>query len=337
MSENPSGAWAHAGVIGGGAWGTALAQVCARAGLAVSLWAREPEVVAGVQQNHENGLFLPGVTLESRIGATGDLFDLGMCDLILAVAPAQHLRSVLTSFAEFARPGLPVVLCAKGVEQGSLKLMTEVAAEAIPQAALAVLSGPSFAGEVASGLPTAVTLACADEALGRRLAEALATPTFRPYLADDLLGAEIGGAVKNVLAIACGIVEGRGLGRSAHAALITRGFAEMTRMAVALGGRAETVAGLCGLGDLVLTCSSPQSRNMSVGLALGQGQTLQAALSGKLSVAEGVASAPAVRALAAKLGVEAPICEAVAAILAGEVEVDAAIASLLSRPIRSES
>ncbi|WP_374344048.1 NAD(P)H-dependent glycerol-3-phosphate dehydrogenase [Phenylobacterium sp.] len=327
----------HAGVIGGGAWGTALAQVCARAGLSVTLWAREAEVVETVNASHENTLFLSGVALDPRIIATDQMADLGACDLILAVAPAQHLRSVLTSLAAVARPGLPVVLCAKGVEQGSLKLMTEVAAEAIPQAQIAVLSGPSFAGEVASGLPTAVTLACADEALGRALAKTLATPTFRPYLADDLLGAEIGGAVKNVLAIACGIVEGRGLGRSAHAALITRGFAEMTRMAVALGGRPETVAGLCGLGDLVLTCSSPQSRNMSVGLALGLGQTLEAALSGKLSVAEGVASAPAVRALAAKLGVEAPICEAVAAILAGEVEVDAAIAGLLSRPLKSES
>jgi glycerol-3-phosphate dehydrogenase (NAD(P)+) len=327
----------HAGVIGGGAWGTALAQVCARAGLSVTLWAREAEVVETVNASHENTLFLSGVALDPRITATDQMADLGACDLILAVAPAQHLRSVLTSLAAVARPGLPVVLCAKGVEQGSLKLMTEVAAEAIPQAQIAVLSGPSFAGEVASGLPTAVTLACADEALGRALAETLATPTFRPYLADDLLGAEIGGAVKNVLAIACGIVEGRGLGRSAHAALITRGFAEMTRMAVALGGRPETVAGLCGLGDLVLTCSSPQSRNMSVGLALGLGQTLEAALSGKLSVAEGVASAPAVRALAAKLGVEAPICEAVAAILAGEVEVDAAIAGLLSRPLKSEA
>lgn len=327
----------HAGVIGGGAWGTALAQVCARAGLSVTLWAREAEVVEAVNANHENTLFLSGVALDPRITATDQMADLASCDLILAVAPAQHLRSVLASLAAVARPGLPVVLCAKGVEQGSLKLMTEVAAEVIPQAQIAVLSGPSFAGEVASGLPTAVTLACADEALGRALAETLATPTFRPYLADDLLGAEIGGAVKNVLAIACGIVEGRGLGRSAHAALITRGFAEMTRMAVALGGRPETVAGLCGLGDLVLTCSSPQSRNMSVGLALGLGQTLEAALSGKLSVAEGVASAPAVRALAAKLGVEAPICEAVAAILAGEVEVDAAIAGLLSRPLKSES
>jgi glycerol-3-phosphate dehydrogenase (NAD(P)+) len=232
---------------------------------------------------------------------------------------------------------LPVLLCSKGVEQGSLKLMTEVLAETLPGAAPAVLSGPSFAAEVARGLPTAVTLACPDMAQAERLAEAIATPMFRPYFATDMIGAEAGGAVKNVLAIACGIVEGRGLGRSAHAALITRGFSELTRLAIALGGEAETVAGLCGLGDLVLTCSSPQSRNMSVGLALGKGLTLEEALTGKLSVAEGVASAPAVRDLARKLGVETPICEAVAAILDGKVGVDVAIHELLSRPLREEN
>jgi glycerol-3-phosphate dehydrogenase (NAD(P)+) len=326
----------QAGVIGGGAWGTALAQVCARAGLSVTLWAREPEVVAGVNAAHENPLFLPGVVLDAAIRATSDYAELAGSDLVLAVAPAQHLRASLAAFSPHVRQGLPILLCAKGVEQGSLKLMTQVLAETAPQAAPAVLSGPSFAGEVARGLPTAVTLACPDEALGRTLAETLATPGFRPYVVRDMIGAEAGGAIKNVLAIACGIVEGRGLGRSAHAALITRGFAEMTRMALALGGQAETVAGLCGLGDLVLTCSSPQSRNMSVGLALGRGETLEAALSGKLSVAEGVASAPAVRALAASLGVEAPISQAVAAILAGEVDVDTAIQGLLSRPLRSE-
>jgi glycerol-3-phosphate dehydrogenase (NAD(P)+) len=325
-----------AGVIGGGAWGTALAQVCARAGLEPLLWARETEVVEAVNGRHENALFLPGVALEPNVRATGDLAELADSDLVLAVAPAQHLRAALSAFAPSVRDGLPILLCAKGVEQGSLKLMTQVLAETVPQARPAVLSGPSFAGEVARGLPTAVTLACPDEALGWSLVEAIATPTFRPYLATDMIGAEAGGAVKNVLAIACGIVEGRGLGRSAHAALITRGFSELTRLAVALGGQAETVAGLCGLGDLVLTCSSPQSRNMSVGLALGRGETLEAALSGKLSVAEGVASAPAVRQLARKLGVDTPICEATAAILAGEVGVDEAIRGLLARPLREE-
>jgi glycerol-3-phosphate dehydrogenase (NAD(P)+) len=326
----------RAGVIGGGAWGTALAQVCARAGLETTLWAREADVVAAVNASHENSSFLPGIELDPAIRATGDFADLTASDIVLAVAPAQHLRATLTAFAPHVRPDLQILLCAKGVEQGSLKLMTEVLAETIPKAAPAVLSGPSFAGEVARGLPTAVTLACPDEGCARDLAELIATPTFRPYFATDMIGAEAGGAVKNVLAIACGIVEGRALGRSAHAALITRGFSELTRLAVALGGEAETVAGLCGLGDLVLTCSSPQSRNMSVGLALGRGQTLDEALAGKLSVAEGVASAPAVRQLARKLGVDVPICEATAAILAGEVGVDEAIRGLLSRPLREE-
>jgi glycerol-3-phosphate dehydrogenase (NAD(P)+) len=326
----------HAGVIGGGAWGTALAQVCARAGLQVTLQAREPEVVDAINGAHENPLFLPDVTLDGAVRATHEMGDLAACDLILAVAPAQHLRSALTALSPHARHGLPVLLCSKGIEQGSLKLMTQVLEETIPQACPAVLSGPSFAGEVARGLPTAVTLACPDEPFARRLAETIATPAFRPYVVDDMIGAEAGGAIKNVLAIATGIVEGKGLGRSAHAALITRGFAEMTRMAVALGAQTETVAGLCGLGDLVLTCSSPQSRNMSVGLALGSGQTLEEALSGKLTVAEGVASAPAVRDLARKYGVEMPICEAVAGVLAGEHTVEAAIMGLLSRPLKSE-
>ena len=325
-----------AGIIGAGAWGTALALVCARAGLRTTLYAREPEILDSIRTDGENSLFLPGVKLDAAMAATNDLADLGQCELLLNVTPAQYLRGSLKAFAPYARPGAPMLLCAKGVEQGSLKLMTEVLAETLPSVAPAVLSGPSFAVEVARGLPTAVTLACADEALGRRIAEAIALPAFRPYVATDMVGAEVGGAIKNVLAIACGIVEGRGLGRSAHAALITRGFAEMTRLAVALGGEAETVAGLCGLGDLVLTCSSPQSRNMSVGLALGRGETLEAALAGKLSVAEGVASAPAVRQLAARVGVETPISEAVSAILAGEVAVDAAIAGLLSRPLKTE-
>ena len=325
-----------AGVIGGGAWGTALAQVCARAGLDVVLQAREAEVVSSINTRHENSLFLAGVPLDDAVRASADMADLAECDIVLAVAPAQHLRGALTAFAPYARPGAPILLCAKGIEQGSLKLMTEVLAETVPQARPAVLSGPSFAGEVARGLPTAVTLACPDADLAEALAQAIATPTFRPYLSADMIGAEAGGAVKNVLAIACGIVEGRGLGRSAHAAVITRGFAELTRLAVALGGEAQTVAGLCGLGDLVLTCSSPQSRNMSVGLALGSGQSLQDALAGKLSVAEGVASAPAVLDLARKLEVETPICAAVAAILAGQISVDRAIEALLSRPLTFE-
>jgi glycerol-3-phosphate dehydrogenase (NAD(P)+) len=324
------------GVIGAGAWGTALAEVCARAGRKVVLWAREPEVRQSIAERRENSLFLPGVILSEAIEATGDFAALAACDFVLAVPPAQYVRATLQPFADHAPEGLPVVLCAKGIEQGSLKLMTEVLAECLPKARPAVLSGPSFAAEVARGLPTAVTLACADAALGQQLAEAIAGPAFRPYLSDDMIGAEAGGAVKNVLAIACGVVEGLQLGRSAHAALITRGFAEMTRLAVAKGARAETLAGLCGLGDLVLTCSSPQSRNMSVGLALGSGKSLEEALAGKLSVAEGVATAPAVRALARRLDVEMPICEAVAAVLGGEITLNKAIDGLLSRPLKSE-
>ncbi len=327
----------RAGVIGGGAWGTALALVALRAGLEPIVWARETDVVRSINVDHANPLFLPGVELDPAVRATTDLAELAACDLVFAVTPAQHLRGVLQQLAQFVPSGLPVLLCAKGVEQGSLKLMSEVLAEALSQAAPAVLSGPSFAAEVARGLPTAITLACPDAELARRLAAAIATPAFRPYVSADMIGAEAGGAVKNVLAIACGVVEGRGLGRSAHAALVTRGFAELTRLAVALGGRAETVAGLCGLGDLVLTCSSEQSRNHSLGVALGRGETLAAALAGKLSVAEGVASAPAVRQLAKRLGVETPISDAVAAILAGETDVDAAIAGLLARPLKAET
>lgn len=325
------------GVLGAGAWGTALAQVGARAGLEVKLWTHDPAVARAVEAERENRAYLPGVRLEAGVRATPDLADLRGVDAVLAVCPAQHMREVLGAFAPHVRPGLPVVLCAKGVERGTLQVMTQVLAEALPLARPAVLSGPSFAAEVARALPTAVTLACPDAELAHALAAALAAPGFRPYLTDDVAGAEAGGAVKNVLAIACGVVEGRGLGRSAHAALITRGFAEMTRLGVALGGRAETLAGLCGLGDLVLTCSSPQSRNMSVGLALGRGESLAEALAGKLTVAEGVASAPAVVRLAERLGVETPICAAVAAVLAGELSVQAAIEGLLARPLRPEA
>ncbi|MBN8529980.1 MAG: NAD(P)-dependent glycerol-3-phosphate dehydrogenase [Caulobacterales bacterium] len=325
-----------AGVIGAGAWGTALAQVAARAGLDVLLQAREPEVVESVREHRVNEAFLPGVILEDRVQVTADLADLGACDVILAVPPAQFMRSTLQAFAPHYRAEVPIVLCSKGVERGSLKLMTDVLSETIPAAPQAVLSGPSFAGEVARGLPSAVTLACADEVLGEELMWTLSAPGFRPYLAADLIGAEVGGAIKNVLAIACGMSEGRGLGRSAHAAIITRGFAEMTRLGVAMGGQAETVAGLCGLGDLVLTCSSPQSRNMSLGLALGQGQTVQEALAGKRSVAEGYESAPAVRQLAAKMGVDMPICLAVSHLLSGETTVDQVIDDLLSRPLKTE-
>ena len=325
------------GVIGAGAWGTALAQTAAKAGRDVLIWSFEQDVADVINNKHENTIFLPGVALEPNIAAVTAMADLDVCDAVLAVAPAQHLRATLEKFAPFARRGLPIILCAKGIEQSSLSMMTQVLAETIPSAIPAVLSGPSFAIDTAQGLPTAVTLACKDETTGAALIEALGTPRFRPYLATDLIGAEIGGAVKNVLAIGCGIVEGRGLGKSAHAALIARGFAEMTRLALALGARRETLAGLCGLGDLVLTCSSPQSRNMSCGLALGRGVHLDDILGSRRSVTEGVASAPAVVALAKRRGVEMPICEAVDDILAGRTSVENAIEALLARPFTLES
>ena len=324
------------GVIGAGAWGTALAQAATFAGRKVVLQAREPEVIESINERHRNEIFLKGIDLSADIRATHDFADLAGCDLILAVPPAQHMRAALSAFAPHARDGVPVVLCSKGIERGSDRLMNEVMSEVLPQARAAVLAGPSFAAEVARGLPAAVTLACGDAALGARIAAAIAGPSFRPYQSDDLIGAEAGGALKNVLAIACGISEGKGLGRNAHAALITRGFAEMSRLAIAMGAKFETMSGLCGMGDLVLTCSSPQSRNMSVGLALGKGLTLKEALEGKVSVAEGVESAPAAVDLGRKYGVELPLCNAVAAVLSGEMDVSSAVAALLSRPLKTE-
>jgi glycerol-3-phosphate dehydrogenase (NAD(P)+) len=325
------------GVIGAGAWGTAIAQLLARDGQSVLLWAREPEIADAINTGHENPVFLPGIALRPGLRATSRLEDLGAADALFAVAPAQHTRATLRALKTSLRPGVPVVLCSKGIELSTAKFMTEVLAEELPDALPGVMSGPSFAVDVANGLPTAVTLAMQDTARGAELIQAISTPTFRPYLGTDLLGAEIGGAVKNVLAIACGIALGKGLGRSAHAALIARGYAEMTRLALALGAEAETLTGLSGLGDLVLTCSSETSRNMSLGLALGQGQALERILGARNSVTEGVATAPVLRQLARACGVEMPISEAVAAVVEGEISVDEAILALLARPVKAEA
>jgi len=325
------------GVMGAGAWGTAIAQMLTREGQSVLLWAREPEVADEVNTRQENTAFLPGVPLNPDLRATPRLGDLAGCDAVFSVTPAQHTRATLADFKAWLKPGTPVVLCSKGIELSTGKFMTEVLAEELPEALPAVMSGPSFAIDVAKGLPTAVTLAIRDTACGAELIKAISTPTFRPYLGTDLLGAEVGGAVKNVLAIACGIALGKGLGRSAHAALIARGFAEMTRLAAALGADAETLTGLSGLGDLVLTCSSEASRNMSLGLALGQGQSLGGILGARHCVTEGVATAPVLRQLACARGIEMPISEAVAAVIEGEISVDEAILALMMRPVKAEA
>ena len=323
---------AKIGAIGGGAWGTALAQVAAAQGGDVLLWAREAEVVAAINAAHENDVYLPGIPLSPSIRAVADLAEMEDRDALLIVTPAQHLRKVLGGMADCAKP---LILCAKGIEAGTRKLMSEAAAEACPGAPIAVLSGPTFAHEVAQGLPTAVTLACEDEALGQRLAARLARPTFRPYVSSDVVGAEIGGAVKNVLAIACGVVEGAGLGQNARAALISRGFAEMTRFGLARGARAETLAGLSGLGDLVLTCSSTRSRNFSLGKGLGEGRSATEMLADRKTVAEGAFTAPVLGEAAREAGVEMPIVDAVCALLEGAA-VDTVVAQLLTRPLRSE-
>lgn len=330
-------AFASIGIIGGGAWGTALAQTACQAGRDVVLWAREPEVVADITGNHANAAFLPGVALDPRLRATGDLDDLHATDAILMVSPAQFVRATAKALAARLQVGKPVVICAKGLEQATGKLMSEVLAEELPQARAAILSGPSFAADVARGLPTALTLASADETLGQELVAALGYRHFRLYWSGDITGVALGGALKNVLAIAAGIVDGKQLGASAHAALVTRGFAEMRRYGAAVGARAETLTGLSGLGDLLLTCGSPQSRNMSLGRALGQGQTLAEVLGSRRSVAEGVFTAAAVTRGARAYGIEMPICEAVHALVDGTTTVDAAIDGLLSRPFKAET
>jgi len=337
IHPKPATALGTIAVIGAGAWGTALACVAARAGGRVTLWAYEREVADAINTAHENTTYLPGVPLDAKITATTALADTAAADALLLVCPAQVLRRVCGDLHPHVAAGTPVAICAKGIEQPSGKLMTQIVAETLPQAVPAVLSGPSFAADVARGLPTAVTLACANETAGAALISAIGIPTFRPYLADDLIGAELGGAVKNVLAIACGIVDGKQLGASAAAALTARGFAELTRLGVALGARAETLSGLSGLGDLILTCGSRQSRNMSLGAALGEGCTLEDIQRARVSVAEGVATAPAVVALARRHHVEMPICEAVARVVTGAIGVDDAIAALIARPFKREA
>ncbi len=322
----------HIGVVGGGAWGSALACLARRAGRKVTLWSRDPSISQSIARDKINPVYLPGQPMEEGIEAAPDLAHLRACDAILLACPAQAVREL----ARQLPAGAPVVICAKGIEAATGLLMPEVVHEVLPGRAFAMLSGPSFAEEAVRGLPTAVSIATQDPTLGRELAEALAAGAFRPYWTHDVTGVALGGAVKNVLAIAAGIVEGRGLGDNATAALITRGFAEMARLGVAMGAELETLTGLSGLGDLALTCYGPLSRNRSLGEVLGKDIPLATYMQGRRQVVEGQATAPAVVARAARYKIEMPICAAVDAILHRGASLDEAIRALLTRPLRRE-
>jgi len=324
------------GIAGAGAWGTALATTARRAGRDVVIQAHEADVVEAINNDHENGRFLPGISLDKEIRASTDLKDITACDAVLLVMPAQFLRAATSEMAATWRPGVPAVICAKGIEQETGALLSEVCAETLPDVTLAVLSGPTFAIEVARDLPTAIILASKDLAQAKALAQAIGTPTFRTYRSDDVTGAELGGAIKNVLAIGCGIIEGRGLGDNARAAFITRGLAEIARLASAKGASPETVVGLSGLGDLTLTCNAMQSRNFSLGVALGEGRSLKDILSQRTSVSEGVFTASSAVRLASTLHVDAPLCAAMDQILNANANIDATIKDLLARPVGAE-
>ncbi|MEC7734681.1 MAG: NAD(P)H-dependent glycerol-3-phosphate dehydrogenase [Pseudomonadota bacterium] len=323
-------------IIGAGAWGTALAEVISRQGNQINLWAREDDVVKSINTLNENTLYLPNVKLSELIVAQNNLDNVINCDLLLMVTPSQFMRSVLEEIKDNLNDSIPVVLCSKGIETKTLSLMNEITESIIPKNPLAILSGPSFAIDVVNNKPTAVTLACKDLSIGKNIADSISLPTFRPYLSEDVVGAQIGGATKNVIAIAAGVVEGQNLGDSARAATIARGFSEINRLAVALGGQEETLSGLSGMGDLLLTCNSITSRNFSLGIKLGKGLSAEEATDGLSSIAEGMYSAKAIDKLSKKLGVEMPITNAVNDLIERKRSLDEIIDDLLSRPIRRE-
>jgi glycerol-3-phosphate dehydrogenase (NAD(P)+) len=328
-------AYDHIGVVGGGAWGTALAIAAARAGRRVTLQARAADVVQEINAHHINSKFLSGVQLDVKIAATVSLSDLSAADAVLLVVPAQHVRTLLTDLQRHLRDSAPVVICAKGIERSTGRLMSEVPAEFLSREQIGILSGPSFALDVANGLPTAVTIAASSET-GQRLQVSLGHGSFRPYASEDVIGVALGGAAKNVYAIACGIVDGMGLGESARAALIARSFAELRRLGEALGARRETLMGLSGLGDLVLTATSPASRNFAFGVAIGKGSTRAELDTRAHPLAEGMETAPALVARAHQEGVELPVAETTSAILGGALSLDAAVPRLMSRPLKAE-
>ncbi|MEL6370632.1 MAG: NAD(P)H-dependent glycerol-3-phosphate dehydrogenase [Pseudomonadota bacterium] len=323
------------GVIGGGAWGTALAQQSARNGNKALIWAREPEVVEAINGRAENDVFLPGVSLTENVTATSKFEDVAACEALIFVAPAQFARGMFEKLAGLKSGPWPVLLCSKGIELTTGLLLTDVLDDVWPSAIPAVLSGPSFAKDVAEGKPTAVALACQENDLGHRWVATIGSQTFRPYLVNDLVGVELGGAVKNVIAIAAGAVDGAGLGESARAAIISRGYAEFRRIGAAMGANPQTMAGLSGLGDLILTATSERSRNMSLGQALGRGRTMVEIMGERTTVSEGIATAEAVVTLAKSKSVEVPVCEAVAALVSGRAQFSDLVAGLLARPFRA--
>lgn len=324
------------GIIGGGAWGTALAQTMASSGKDVTIWARETDVVDSINTRHENTPFLPGIPLHLNIRATNILSEAARADAVLVVTPAQHTRTTLAAMKPDLNETTPVVICAKGVEIETGTLLSQAAKDTIPQSPLAILTGPTFAAEIARGLPSAVTLAMRDSEEATALAEALSSRNLRMYASDDIVGVQVGGAVKNVIAIACGIIEGKKLGESARAALVTRGLAEMSRLAAALDGKRETLMGMCGVGDMILTCSSMQSRNFSLGAALGQGQKIEDILAARNSVTEGVYTAKALVLMARNNAVDMPIADAVHRCLSEGANVDEMIERMLDRPVKTE-
>ncbi|MDG1707929.1 MAG: NAD(P)-dependent glycerol-3-phosphate dehydrogenase [Emcibacteraceae bacterium] len=324
------------GVVGAGAWGTALAQQSAQAGCDVTLWAREEEVVTSVNERHENEMFLSGIPLSNEIKATSNLADIAGVDYIFMVVPAQFVRNVLTDLKAYISENAAIVLCAKGIEQSTGKLMSDVVSEILPKSPLVVLSGPTFAHEVAKGLPSAVTVASKYQRVTQRLSDAIGLPTFRPYMSRDVVGAEIGGALKNVFAIACGVITGRKMGENARAALITRSLSEMVRFGEQYGAERATMMGLCGLGDLILTCSSPQSRNMSLGIAIGEGKTVEELMTGRKTVAEGFHTSSVLANICKEQELDLPIVMAVNAILHEGKNIDEAIMDLLNRPFVDE-